>query len=243
MKIALFADKEVGHAITKYLMEKYTEDLSLVVTVDKNEIFDLAVNLNIQTSIFELTDSFSSKFPKDIDLGILAWWPYIIKEPLLTKPKNGFINTHPSYLPYNRGKHYNFWAIVEQCPFGVSIHRVEAGIDNGSIIVQKEIPYDWTDTGGTLYSKAQSAMVDLFCETYPLLREGNYQSKPQNTGIGSYHHSSELDKASNIHLDDVYCGRDLLNLLRARTFKGHPGCWFEEDGSRFEITIDIRRIE
>src|SRR5205807_7477144 len=39
------------------------------------------------------------------ELGFLAWWPEIIRDPLLTLPRRGWINFHPSYLPFNRGKY------------------------------------------------------------------------------------------------------------------------------------------
>jgi methionyl-tRNA formyltransferase len=52
-----------------------------------------------------------------------------------------------------------------------------------------------------------------------------------------------LDAASLIKLDELYSGRELINLLRARTFSGHPGCWFIDNGIRYEVSIEIRRVE
>jgi len=42
-------------------------------------------------------------------------------------------------------------------------------------------------------------------------------------------------------LNGNYTGREILNLLRARTFTGHPACYFNEDGVKYEVRIDIRR--
>ncbi len=242
MKLVLFADNVVGLSIAKYLMASYPDDLSLVVTTQKNEIYFAADEKGIPVCIFDSADSVMSKLQDGFDLGVLAWWPEILKSPLLEAPRYGFVNTHPSLLPYNRGKHYNFWALVEHAPFGVTIHRVDSGVDTGDIVAQIEIPYDWCDNGETLYFKAQAAMVSLFCQTYPILRTGQFDSKPQNREIGSSHHSSEIERASKIDLNGIYQGRDLINLLRARTFEGYPGCWFEEDGNRYEISIKIRKV-
>lgn len=242
MKLVLLADSSVGLSITQYLLDTYPEDLSLVVTMQKNEIYCAADKRGIPVCLFDSVDGVMSKMPDQVDLGVLAWWPKILKSPLLETPRYGFVNTHPSLLPYNRGKHYNFWALVEQAPFGVTLHRVDCGVDTGDIVAQKEILYDWCDNGQTLYVKAQAAMVDLFCQTYPKLRSGHFDSQPQNREIGSLHHSSEIDPASKIDLDRLYQGRDLINLLRARTFEGHPGCWFEEAGNRYEISINIRKV-
>lgn len=242
MKLVLLADNEVGLRIAQYLLASYPEDLSLVVTMQKNEIYHAAEARGIPVCVFDSADSVISKMPDGFDLGVLAWWPKILSGPLLEVPQYGFVNTHPSLLPYNRGKHYNFWALVEQAPFGVTLHRVDSRVDTGDIVAQQEIPYGWCDNGGTLYFKAQAAMVSLFCQTYPILRTGHFDSKPQNKEMGSYHHSSEIDQASKIDLNCMYRGRDLINLLRARTFEGYPGCWFEEDGNRYEISIKVRKV-
>jgi methionyl-tRNA formyltransferase len=243
MKLVILADNVVGLGIVQYLLGNYLEDLSLVVTMKKNEIYYAAKEKGVSVCIFDSVDVVLSMLPDEVDLGVLAWWPKILKGPLLEAPRYGFVNTHPSLLPHNRGKHYNFWALIEQAPFGVTLHKVDCGVDTGDIIAQQEIPYDWCDNGGTLYFKAQTAMVNLFCQTYPILRTGRFDSKPQNKEIGSFHHSSEIDKASKIDLNRIYQARDIINLLRARTFEGYPGCWFEEDGNRYEITIDIRKID
>lgn len=242
MKLLLLADGAVGLSITKYLIESYLDDLSLVVTIGENEIYFSAKEKGIPVCIFDSTDGVVTKLKDGVDLGVLAWWPKILKSPLLEAPHHGFVNTHPSLLPYNKGKHYNFWALVEQSPFGVTIHRVDSGVDTGDIVAQKEISYDWCDNGGSLYYKAQEAMVSLFGETYPIIRTGHFDSKTQCKEVGSYHHSLELKQASNIDLEKIYRGRDLVNLLRAKTFEGHPGCWFEDKGNRYEIFVNIKKV-
>ena len=45
-------------------------------------------------------------------------------------PKYETINLHPSYLPHFKGKDPNFWSILKDGPYGVSIHRVNKKIDS-----------------------------------------------------------------------------------------------------------------
>lgn len=242
MKLVLLADGKVGLGIANYMFASYPQDLGLVVTTEKNEIYRAAESKGVPVQVFKSAFQVIECLNDGCDLGVLAWWPKIVKSPLLELPTHGFVNTHPSLLPYNRGKHYNFWALVERAPFGVTLHKVDAGIDTGAIIAQQSIPYDWCDNGESLYFKAQAAMLDLFQRTYPGLRRGGFESTPQDLGAGSFHHSSEIEKASQIDLDRICSARDLLNLLRARTFEGHPGCWFEDEGIRYEISINVRKI-
>lgn len=243
MRLALFADGEVGAQIAGFLLDHYRQDVAVVVVTCEGAISSMARAADVPVLCFVDEARLIDELPEAIDLGMLAWWPRILKEALLGVPRLGFINTHPSMLPFNRGKHYNFWALVEQAPFGVTLHRVDPGIDSGAIVAQQAIAYDWTDTGRTLFHKAQLAMVDLFKRIWPSLRTGSVPSTPQAEGVGSFHRASELDAASRIDLDRQYRARDLLNMLRARTFLPHPGCWFEEDGQRYEIAIDIRKSE
>ncbi|NOR68046.1 MAG: formyl transferase [Woeseiaceae bacterium] len=243
MKIVLFADDIMGMNIARYIADQFPQDLSLIVTIEENNIFDLAQDIGIPTCVFNSEESILARLPNDFDLGILAWWPKILKKPLIEIPRQGFFNTHPSLLPYGRGKHPNFWALVEESPFGVTLHRVDVGVDTGEIVAQQEISFDWEDNGESLYMKAQDAMLNLFRNTYPALRTGMIQSILQNNDEGSSHRSSEIEVASHIDLEGMYRARDILNLLRARTFEGHPGCWFEDDNERYEISIEIRKVE
>ena len=132
---------------------------------------------------------------------------------------------------------------MEQCPFGVTLHKIDHGVDTGPVVAQRPLMYDWTDTGATLYDKAKAEIISLFKETYPKLRSGELPAVEQPSDFGSYHHSSELDPTCQLRLDEMYCARDLLNLLRARTFPGHPGCSFEENGHTYEVRVTISKVE
>jgi len=244
MKLLLMADHAVGQAITQWLLRKFPEDVALIIVTSENDIWNTAQDANVPVSVFKSSKQVSSLVGKlgiEFDIGVLAWWPSIIKKPLLSIPRHGFINTHPSLLPYNRGKHYNFWALIEQAPFGVSLHMVDDGIDTGDIVAQIPLPYSWEDNGETLYAHASEAMVKLFQDTYPTIRTLDFPKRKQNIALGSFHRASELDMASQIDLDREYRARDILNLLRARTFTGYPACWFRDGDEIFEVRIAIKR--
>jgi methionyl-tRNA formyltransferase len=237
------ADGDVGTQITKWLINNYRADLALVIVSSRNDLYQILMDEGINCSIYKSSDDvcvLAKNSDQHFDLGILAWWPTIIKEPLLSFPKYGFINTHPSLLPFNRGKHYNFWAIVEQVPFGATLHFVDNGVDTGDIVAQQPIVYGWEDTGGSLYKKACAAILSLFRATYPQMRKFDLPRKKQDISAGSFHLARELDAACLIDLDREYRARDLLNLIRARTFENKPACWFSDGGRDYEVRIDIK---
>jgi methionyl-tRNA formyltransferase len=244
MKLLLFADSDVGSEIARWLVANFPDDIALMVTIADNDLAAVARDAQIRSLVFESSSQVLDLATTEglaFDLGVLAWWPKIVREPLLSLPHSGFINTHPSLLPHNRGKHYNFWSIVERAPFGVSLHMVDQGVDTGDIVSQAPIPYTWEDTGGSLYQKATAAILRLFHDTYPKIRSLDFARRPQDLAAGSFHLASELDAASEIVLDQTYRARDLLNLLRARTFPGHPACRFSDGEEVYEVRVEIKR--
>lgn len=243
MKLLLMYDAQVGNAIAAWLLETYPNDIGAIVTMKESDVCAAARKKKIPLFLFES----EARLQEDLfdiepfDLGILAWWPKLISREVMKLAVGGFINTHPSLLPYNRGKHPNFWALVEEAPFGVSLHYVDEDIDSGDIVAQLPIPYDWEDTGETLYHKASQAMFELFKSVYPKIRGGYIRRVPQDINRGSLHYAVEIEEASKIDLDKSYTARQLINLLRARTFPGYPSCRFEENGNTYEITVNIKK--
>jgi methionyl-tRNA formyltransferase len=244
MQLILLADGHVGLEIARWLVGNFREDVGLLVTTADNELATIAREAQIRSLVFQSSaqvSEFATSEGLSFDLGLLAWWPKIIRVPLLSLPRRGFVNTHPSLLPYGRGKHYNFWSIVDRVPFGVSLHMVDEGIDSGDVVAQAGISYGWEDTGGSLYRKAVEAMVGLVRDTYPRLRNLNFKARPQDLAGGTFHLASELEPASSIDLDKSYVARDLLNLLRARTFPGYPACVFSDADAVYEVRVDIKK--
>jgi len=246
--IALFVSGNVGKEILDFIIDNYKVDLKAIIFSD--ETSEIYIHLMKTGEIGKDKCFFNNDLKQNeilqklnnLDYFILAWWPFIIKEPLISMPKKGIINFHPSFLPYNRGKNYNFWTIVEDCPYGVTLHFIDNTIDGGDILFQKEINKSWTDTGETLYYKAQYEIVNLFRDSYANIRTGNFQRRKQNMKEGSFHFEKEMHSLSKIDLKKTYEVKDLLNLLRAKSFPPHPGVWFEEDGIKYEISISIKQL-
>jgi methionyl-tRNA formyltransferase len=175
-------------------------------------------------------------------LGVSAWWPYLLRRPLIDWPVEGWINLHPSLLPFNRGKHPNFWSLVEGTPVGATIHFIDQTIDGGDIVAQAELGVSWTDTGESVYKRTQQLCVRLFAELAPVLVEGaELPRRRQPVPPTPVHFAAELDPASEIRLDEVCTARKLLNLMRARTFPPHPGAYFHDAGERFVVRVSIER--
>ena len=243
-KIVIAADGNVGKEILLYLERNFRQDVAMCVVVPGSEVESLAHSFGFRVVPWRSEVDVANQLKTiNVDIGVLAWWPYVLHEPLITEPKQGWINTHPSLLPHCRGKHYNFWSIVEEVPFGVSLHWISKDLDHGDLIVQQQIDYDWTDTGESLYFKAQGEMSKLFVNNYELIREGRASRFTQEKNSGSFHLANEINSASQLTLSQQITVRDLLNLLRARTFEGYPACTFTDNGNLYEVRISISKID
>lgn len=249
MRIGFFGDRYVGKESLSFLFEFYPDDIKCIVVVDESSelisiIKENKFDFNNVIYSKDLYKEETIKFIRELNLDyiVLAWWPQIIKKPILGITKKGIVNFHPSLLPYCRGKNPNFWSIVEEVPFGVSIHFIDDGIDSGEIIFQKEIDKTWEDTGETLYNKSLINMVRLFKESYPKLLKEEFNTKKQESEKKTFHYFKELDKKCEIILEKEYKAKDLLNLIRARTFEFYPACYFYDEGEKYEVRININKV-
>ena len=100
------------------------------------------------------------------DIGVVFTFPYKIPETILSIPKHGFFNFHGSLLPDYAGSHPLFWQIKNQEPYsGVTVHKMDRGLDSGPIALVEKIPLHPLDTYGMLNSRlsfsARLALINL----------------------------------------------------------------------------------
>ncbi len=62
-------------------------------------------------------------------------YQHIVKEDVINLLGDKIINMHTSYLPWNKGASPNMWSFIDDTPKGVTIHRLEKGLDTGKIII------------------------------------------------------------------------------------------------------------
>lgn len=242
-RIGIFADGLVGARILAGIVA-YAPECLIALIVNSDSILE-NVSLPSQCDVMRWDPQKEQTVvewlnSKELDLALLAWWPYLLRGSILNSAPM-ILNTHPSFLPYCRGKDPNFWAIVDSVPYGVSIHHVNSAIDAGDIAFQKEIPVLWTDTGATLYQKGLESMVDLFNEALPTIVRGVIPRIPQ-PGEGTLHYRKQLAPASSIELDAPTTARNLLNRLRAGTFPPYPACRFTDQGTEYDVRVSISMV-
>lgn len=120
-------------------------------------------------------------------------YPYIVKEDVIDLMGDNIINMHTSLLPWNKGASPNIWSFIEDTPKGVTIHRLEKGLDTGKILFQKELFFDEeVETLSSSYEKLNNEIVQLCIDNWDKIISNNYTLLDQK-GKGSYHKKSDLE--------------------------------------------------
>jgi methionyl-tRNA formyltransferase len=144
------------------------------------------------------------------------------------------INTHPSALPFNRGSHQSFWAIMNETLGGGSIHVVTQEVDEGPILVQEvfEIPEDMTSFD--LQKKQLTICIELLRKNIKEICLGSLN--PVNQIGGSSHYKKEILSASTLRVGEKIEVSELFKLIKATYNKGN-GFWIETEGARYQIVV------
>ena len=89
-----------------------------------------------------------------VNVGLMITFPFTLPEEVWKKPAKGFINFHFGLLPQCRGPQPILWHLLNNDEeAGVTVHKVDGGIDTGEIIMQEKIRIETNDTYGLLQSK------------------------------------------------------------------------------------------
>lgn len=99
------------------------------------------------------------------ELVVLAGFMRILPANFVNALKGKLINTHPSLLPLYPGAHAVRDALQAKATVtGVTIHKVDEGVDTGEIIVQQSVPVDANDTEASLHEKIKVVERELLVQ-------------------------------------------------------------------------------
>jgi methionyl-tRNA formyltransferase len=117
----------------------------------------------------------------EADVFIVVAYGRILPQALLDLPRLGPFNVHASLLPKLRGAAPIQWSIINgDRETGVSIMRMEAGLDTGPVAARRALPIADDDTAGTLSIKLAELGARLLGETLPAIKGGTLVLTPQD---------------------------------------------------------------
>lgn len=251
MRTLLLANNWLGLQVLRWLLEQDEEVVGLVLHPPEKRKFGTELLECIRGRELPVFDGsmlreagvLTAIRETRADVAVSVLFDYILLPEFLALFPQGVINLHPSYLPYNRGQYPNVWSIVEGTPAGVTLLYMDAGIDTGDIIARREVAVEPVDTGETLYRKLEATGLELFREVWPAIRSGTAPRIPQERATGTYHRTADVERIDSIDLDRTYSARELIDILRARTFPPYHGAYFRLGDRKIYIRLELIREE
>lgn len=169
---------------------------------------------------------------RQIDWLFIIGWSQIAKQQVLDAPNQGCIGMHPTLLPTGRGRAAIPWAIIKGLDkTGVTMFKLDEGIDTGDIIGQIEIPIH-SDTSATdLYEEVDKKHVELISKYWPKIVKDNIVLKKQDDSLAS---EWQGRKPEDGELKSTMSMEEADRLIRAVTHP-YPGAFYKEDKKLIRI--------
>ncbi|MGE5205163.1 MAG: methionyl-tRNA formyltransferase [Chlamydiota bacterium] len=162
---------------------------------------------------------------------VVVGYGRIIPQWMIDLPPLGNINLHASLLPKYRGAAPIQWAIaMGETVTGVTTMRIDAGLDTGAILLQKEIPIIGGDTAETLAPRLAEIGADLMVETLRGLEAGAIQPHPQDHRQATL---APILKREDGQIDFQRTAAEIINRLRG--FQPWPGAFTTFRGRQLRV--------
>jgi methionyl-tRNA formyltransferase len=242
--IILMADGIVGLEVTKKLVASGEKIVRLYL--HDNGVAKLAEEIKIASECKEVFNRSSLQNQNHIDdlrhIGadfiITVYWAHLLSPEVISCAVDT-LNFHPALLPINRGWFPHVHSILDGSSLGVTLHRIENAADTGPIWVQKEVQLSPYDTAKTIYDRLQNEMIEIFNNNWPDIKSGKITPKNQRNDGACYHKKSEIAELDELDIDTIMPVRELINILRARSFGDLGFAFYEENGARVYLKISL----
>jgi methionyl-tRNA formyltransferase len=169
---------------------------------------------------------------KNADLGVIVAYGSILREPVLSIPKLGWVNLHYSLLPEFPGPAPVQHALLSgKETTGVTLFVLDEGIDSGPIIARREVPIHENENAGELLQKlteiGAELLLDVLSKSPGLLTAATAQPKGSSfaVAIKPTRRMAKLDFSNS--------ATELANLVRA--MNPEPMAWFATSDTEVRV--------
>ena len=240
MRLIVMGQQAFGKAVLEALLARGDEVVAVYCAPDKegrpaDPIKEAALEKGLpvhQPASFKDQAVLGEIRALDADLCVMAFVTIFVPEAARDIPTHGSICFHPSLLPLYRGPSSINWPIIDGATkTGLTIFYPDDGLDEGDILLQKEIEIGPDDTLGTIYfNKIFQLGVDAMLEAVDFIAAGNAPRSVQDSSKASYQswckrEHAEIDWSKPV--DEVY------NLIRGTN--PQPGAWTTCGGKTLQI--------
>ena len=235
MRIIVNGQQAFGASVLKALLERSEEIVGVYSRPEKpgqrpDPLADAAREHGLplfQPSSFRREETWEQMKSLRADLGVMAYVTLFVPEQALNIPAHGTIQYHPSLLPLHRGPSSINWPIIwGEKKTGLSIFWPDDGLDEGPILLQREVEIG-EHTLGSLYFKHLFPLgVSAILESVDLVLAGEAPRIPQDHSAATY---EGWCKHEHVQVRWNLPLRQTLSLVRGAD--PQPGAWSSFNGS------------
>jgi methionyl-tRNA formyltransferase len=165
------------------------------------------------------------------DVAVVVAYGLILPKPVLEAPRHGCFNVHASLLPRWRGAApINRAVMAGDRETGVTIMKMDEGLDTGAMAMVDRIAIDADMTAGELHDALARLGADLMARALAALERGSLTLTPQPQQGVTY--AAKIANAET-RIDWTRPARQVHDHIRG--LSPHPGAWFELGGARVKV--------
>ncbi len=241
MRIALIGSADFGKAVLDAFLDRGDEVVAVFCPPDnpkstKPEVLKEAAIARgltpLQFASLKSAEAAQAMIDSKADICVMAYVLQFVPQELAKLPRHGTIQYHPSLLPKYRGPSAINWAIaLGEEKTGLTIFRPSDGLDEGEVILQKEVAIGPDDTLGKIYFDHLFPIgVQALLEAADLVVANQHQEIVQDESQANYEGWFGADAAQihwATHISQIY------NLIRA--CNPAPGAWTKFGEQKVQI--------
>jgi methionyl-tRNA formyltransferase len=246
MRVALIGSQDFGKAALEAFLQRGDEVVAVFCPPDnpkatKPEILKEATLAKglvpLQFASLKSPEAADAMRNSGADICVMAYVLQFVPQELAKIPRLGTIQYHPSLLPKYRGPSAINWAIaLGETKTGLTIFRPSDGLDEGEVILQKEVAIGANDTLGSVYFDHLFPLgIQALLEAADLVAAGKHQEVVQDEALANY--EGWFDQAAarihwSSHITQIH------NLIRA--CNPAPGAWTMAGEQKVQI-YDVKQ--
>ena len=196
MRIIFIGTVETSAILLRKLISLEANIIYIITKKSSNfnsDFFDLSSIAKTQSIPFKYVENINDEDNITLikklvpDIIFCFGWSNLIKRNILDIPKKGIIGFHPSYLPFNRGRHPLIWALVLGLKETAStFFFMNEGADTGDIISQEKVIIRFEDDASSLYKKICKIAESQIERFLPELSENKILLIKQENMVSNY---------------------------------------------------------
>jgi methionyl-tRNA formyltransferase len=240
MRIVVHGQQAFGKATLERLLERNEDIVGVFCAPDRegrstDPLKEAALERGVpvhQPKSWKTDEALELMRSFDPDLCVMAYVTLLVPQRVLDAPRLGTIQYHPSLLPKHRGPSSINWPIIQgETRTGITIFWPDEALDEGPILLQKEVAIGPHDTLGSLYFDHLFPMgVDAIVEAVDLVRDGKAPRMAQDESQATY---ESWCRKADAEIDWSRPAAQVYNLIRGTD--PQPGAWTVFGGNEVQI--------